>query len=130
MNLFLTLFLLVFFWLLFVGLSWLFMFLLAKSRGIVLKGDEFYQKTTGKHGQLVDLRDSAPYKRSHMRGARNIPTLNFTQGKSGLRKDRDIFLYDDSIRGAIRVAGILKKQGFSKSKIFILRGGYRQYKGR
>ncbi len=56
--------------------------------------------------------------------------MNFSQGKSGLRHDRDIFLYDDRLREVTRVSKILKKQGYQKNRMFILRGGFSQYTGK
>ena len=56
--------------------------------------------------------------------------MNSLQGKSGLRKDRYIFLYDDNLRDAVRAAKSLSKQGFEKDKVFILRGGFNRYEGK
>lgn len=124
------LFLIVFFWLVFAGINWLVLYLMAKSRAQILSAEDFAKSLTSENGQLIDLRESAPYKRGHILGARNIPAMNFGQGKSGLRLDQDVFLYDESVRGAVRVAGRLKKEGFKRDHVYILRGGYGQFKGR
>ncbi|MFT8849262.1 MAG: rhodanese-like domain-containing protein [Leuconostoc pseudomesenteroides] len=117
-------------WILFAFGGWLWIFLSAKQNGKLLKPEHFASKIDSDNGQIIDVRESEPYKRSHIMGARNISAMNFLQGKSGLRQDRDIFLYDDNLRDVVRVARSLKKQGYAKEKIFILRGGFSRYEGK
>ncbi|KAA8325629.1 rhodanese-like domain-containing protein [Leuconostoc carnosum] len=130
MNLLVSVILVIVLWILFAGGSWLWIFLTAKKTGNLVKADEFAKRITEENGQIVDVRELSAYKRSHIMGARSIPSVNFTQGKSGLRKDRDIFLYDDRLKEVTRASKSLKKQGYDKNKIFILRGGYNQYQGK
>ncbi|CBL92031.1 NADH dehydrogenase [Leuconostoc gasicomitatum] len=130
MNLVTTVIIVVVVWGLVALGSWLWVLLSAKTSAVLLKPIDFSKKVANENGQIVDVRESAAYKRSHIMGARNIPMANFSQGKSGLRKDRDIFLYDERLRDVARVGKSLKKQGYHKSKIFILRGGFSQYDGK
>ncbi len=117
-------------WILIAFGSWLWVILSAKSSATLLKPESFSDKLANENAQIIDVREPAAYKRSHIMGARNIPAMNFSQGKSGLRHDRDIFLYDDRLREVTRVSKILKKQGYQKNRIFILRGGFSQYTGK
>ncbi|MGH2325673.1 rhodanese-like domain-containing protein [Leuconostoc lactis] len=117
-------------WILIAFGSWLWVILSAKSSATLLKPEAFADKLANGNAQIIDVREPAAYKRSHIMGARNIPAMNFSQGKSGLRHDRDIFLYDDRLREVTRVSKILKKQGYQKNRMFILRGGFSQYTGK
>ena len=130
MNLLTTVIIVVVVWGLIALGSWLWVFLSAKTSAVLLKPVDFTDKISNENGQIIDVRESAAYKRSHIMGARNIPMTNFLQGKSGLRKDRDIFLYDERLRDVARVGKSLKKQGYHKSNIFILRGGFSRYDGK
>jgi len=129
MNLILTVIIVIAAWGLVALGSWLFVLLSVKQGGKLLKPEEFDEKLKSESGQIIDVRESATYKRSHIMGARNIPSVNFSQGKSGLRKDRDIFLYDDRLRDVARVSKALHKQGYDKNSVFILRGGFSRYSG-
>ena len=117
-------------WILIAFGSWLWVILSAKSSATLLKPEAFSNKLANENAQIIDVREPAAYKRSHIMGARNIPAMNFSQGKSGLRHDRDIFLYDDRLREVTRVSKSLKKQGYQKNRMFILRGGFSQYTGK
>lgn len=117
-------------WILIAFGSWLWVILSAKSSATLLKPEAFADKLANENAQIIDVREPAAYKRSHIMGARNIPAMNFSQGNSGLRHDRDIFLYDDRLREVTRVSKILKKQGYQKNRMFILRGGFSQYTGK
>lgn len=130
MNLVGTVLTVIIVWILIALGSWLWVILSAKMTGTVLKPEAFANKIATENAQIIDVRESAAYKRSHILGARNIPAMNFSQGKSGLRQDRDIFLYDERLRDVIRVSKILKKQGYQKHRIYILRGGFAQYTGK
>ncbi|MBS9334421.1 rhodanese-like domain-containing protein [Fructobacillus sp. M1-13] len=103
---------------------------LAKQRGTVLKADQFVSKAQESNGQLIDVREKQPFKRHHLKGARNMPALTFSQGKSGLRKDMPIFLYGDTLQAANGVAKQLKKEGADKKQVFLMAGGFRQYVAR
>ncbi|CAK1231105.1 MULTISPECIES: rhodanese-like domain-containing protein [Fructobacillus] len=113
-------------WFVFYVVSALGTRIMAKQRGTVLKAEDFMAQQAENHGQLVDVRDKEPYKRNHLRGARNMPALTFSQGKSGLRQDMPVYLYGDTLSGASSVARHLRKEGMAKSQIFLMAGGYRQ----
>ena len=130
MNLVGTVLIVIIVWILIAFGGWLWVILSAKMTGTLLKPEAFANKIANENAQIIDVRESAAYKRSHLMGARNIPAMNFSQGKSGLRQDRDIFLYDERLRDVIRVSKTLKKQGYQKERIYILRGGFAQYTGK
>lgn len=91
--------------------------------------DDFMNKVSS-NCQPIDVRSHSEFKRSHIPGARHIAEQNFYQGHSGLRRDADILLYDQDGRSAVRVAKQLKKDGYSKDQLFILKGGFVQYHGK
>lgn len=130
MNLVGTVLIVIIVWILIAFGGWLWVILSAKMTGTLLKPEAFANKIANENAQIIDVRESAAYKRSHIMGARNIPAMNFSQGKSGLRQDRDIFLYDERLRDVIWVSKTLKKQGYQKERIYILRGGFAQYTGK
>ena len=130
MNLVGTVLIVIIVWIFIAFGGWLWVMLSAKMTGTLLKPEAFANKIANENAQIIDVRESAAYKRSHIMGARNIPAMNFSQGKSGLRQDRDIFLYDERLRDVIRVSKTLKKQGYQKERIYILRGGFAQYTGK
>ncbi|CAK8054284.1 rhodanese-like domain-containing protein [Eupransor demetentiae] len=117
-------------WILFMFFNWAWVTIQGKSRGKIVKADEFAKLLAQENGQLIDVREKEPYKRSHILGARSMPAINFSQGRSGLRHDRDIFLYGNNLGSAVRVAGRLRKEGVPKDKLYMLKGGYQQYQGR
>lgn len=126
MNILWTITLVLFFWVVFYFLSKIITRFLASSRGMVLKTAAFIKQQDEDHGQLVDVRDKEPYKRSHLKGSRNMPALSFNQGKSGLRQDMNIYLYGDTLQGPSSVAKHLRKEGVAKNRLFLMAGGYRQ----
>ncbi|MFC4760239.1 rhodanese-like domain-containing protein [Fructobacillus durionis] len=125
-----TITLILVFFLLFYVVSALTSKFLARQRATVLKADAFIEKQQELHGQLIDVREKQPFKRSHLRGARNMPAMTFSQGKSGLRQDIPVFVYGDTLANALGVAKRLRKEGFSKSNLYLMAGGFRQYTAR
>lgn len=104
--------------------------LLARRRGTVLKAEAFIDKHNEENGQLIDVREKEPFKRSHLKGARNMPALTFSQGKSGLRKDMPIFIYGDTLAAAAGVAKRLRKEGAQKDMLFLMAGGFRAFQAK
>lgn len=101
--------------------------LIARRRATVLKSDAFIEKQQETHGQLIDVRDKQPFKRSHIKNARNMPAISLAQGRSGLRQDIPVFVYGDTLASALGVAKRLRKEGFNKSNLFLMAGGFRQF---
>ena len=78
--------------------------------------------------QLVDVREKDDFKAGHILGARNIPSTQFKERFTELRKDIPIYLYDGGAVLAGRAAYRLKKNGYSN--IFILKGGFESWTGK
>jgi len=78
--------------------------------------------------QVVDVRESSSYKLSHIMGARNIPINQFRESMNALRKDRPIYLYENSEIFSGKAAIILKKAGYTN--IYILKKGFSAWKGK
>lgn len=115
------------FFLIFYVVSALSAKLIARRRATVLKSDAFIEKQQETHGQLIDVRDKQPFKRSHIKNARNMPAISLAQGRSGLRQDIPVFVYGDTLASALGVAKRLRKEGFNKSNLFLMAGGFRQF---
>ncbi|HEY4399293.1 MAG TPA: rhodanese-like domain-containing protein [Lactobacillaceae bacterium] len=115
-------------WVVISLLNWAYMFWTVKQSGTLITPENFAQEAH--NGQIIDVREPAAYKRSHIIGARNIPVVNFSQGKAGLRFDKGIYLYDDNTRLAVQAAKRLKKQGYAKEQIFVLKQGFNAYPGK
>ncbi|MBS9336284.1 rhodanese-like domain-containing protein [Fructobacillus papyrifericola] len=131
MQLFSFISLILFFILVFYVLSFVLTNTLARQRGTVLKATKFVESVQeAKNAQLIDVREKEPFKRSHLKGARNMPAMALSQGKTGLRKDLPIFVYGDTLQAASAIAKRLKKEGASKDQVFLMAGGYRQYVAR
>lgn len=81
-----------------------------------------------KTGQLIDLRDPATYRSSHIMGARNISYQLFAESFNGLRKERPVLLYDTTTRLSTRAAVKLRKEGYNE--IYILKGGFTGWHGK
>lgn len=92
----------------------------------IVESNEFKQGL--RKGQIVDLRDSDAFERSHILGARNMPFAQFQLYENALRKDAPVYLYDTTKAMPIRIAARLKKQGFND--IYILKGGYSKWDGK
>lgn len=92
----------------------------------IVESDEFKQGL--RKGQVIDLRDSAEFGRSHILGARNMPFAQFKLYENALRKDAPVYLYDTTKAMPIRIAARLKKEGFND--IYILKGGYSKWDGK
>ena len=82
-----------------------------------------------RQGQLIDLRDTADFRRKHILGARNIPSQQLKTSLGAIRKDKVVLLYENS-RGqrVMNAAILLKKQGYQD--IYILSTGLDGWKGK
>ncbi|KRL63409.1 rhodanese-like domain-containing protein [Lactobacillus psittaci] len=107
-------------------LSWLWNRIQAKRIGGALSNSDF--KAGMRKAQIIDVRESAPFKRKHIDGARNIPMTMFKYQHGEIRKDLPVYLYSDSASITLRAARILQKDGYEK--IFWLKSGFQAWDGR
>jgi rhodanese-related sulfurtransferase len=50
------------------------------------------------------------------------------ENHAALRKDRPVFLYDENMQTAARLAKMLKKEGYNQ--LYVLKNGFVDYKGK
>ena len=91
-----------------------------------LPEDEFKQDM--RKVQLVDLREKEKFEHGHILGARNIPMMNLSIKMGSLRKDKPIYLYDQTGRLSIRAAKMLKKKGYTD--VYMLKNGISKWTGK
>jgi rhodanese domain protein len=106
--------------------SWLWNKYQAKRVGGALSNEEF--RAGMRKAQIIDVRESAPFKRKHIDGARNIPMTMFKYQHGEIRKDLPVYLYSDASSITLRAARILQKDGYKK--IFWLKDGLENWDGR
>lgn len=106
--------------------SWLWNKYQAKRVGGALSNEEFRAGMC--KAQIIDVRESAPFKRKHIDGARNIPMTMFKYQHGEIRKDLPVYLYSDASSITLRAARILQKDGYKK--IFWLKDGLENWDGR
>lgn len=82
----------------------------------------------GKGIQIIDVRERDEFNRKHILGARNVPYSQFKQQYAQIRKDQPIYLYDEFGFMAGRVAGKLKRLGYTN--IYLLKGGLDRFDGK
>lgn len=104
----------------------LFMWWMRRQNAEVISQEDF--RLQMHNAQVIDVREPAEYQSAHILGARNIPYSQTKIGAPGLSKTRDIFLYDDGVNVATRMAKFLKKQGYER--IFILEDGFNEWRGK
>lgn len=80
--------------------------------------------------QVVDVREEAEFKAKHILGARNIPYSQFGMRAQEVRRDTPVYLYGDGIFAVSRAANALRKNGYDKEKVFILKGGMEDWPGK
>ncbi|MCT8398740.1 rhodanese-like domain-containing protein [Weissella cibaria] len=97
-----------------------------KRAATVLKSEEFEKQSRGQ--QLIDIREPAKFKAKHILGARNIQYAMLNENHTALRKDKPVFLYDENMQFAARLARKLKKDGYNE--IFVLKNGFAEYNGK
>lgn len=105
--------------------SWLWNKYQAKRVGGALSNEEF--RAGMRKAQIIDVRESAPFKRKHIDGARNIPMTMFKYQHGEIRKDLPVYLYSDASSITLRAARILQKDGYKK--IFWLKDGLENWDG-
>ncbi|MDR0845956.1 MAG: rhodanese-like domain-containing protein [Lactobacillales bacterium] len=119
--------LIVGFFLWYFGRTFVNRFLYRKS---ILTPDQFREGL--RTAQVIDLRNETEFRVKHIMGARNIPSNYLKKQDTGLRRDKDVYLYaqESALSGnaAFKAAGYLKKQGFGQ--VYILKGGFSKWEGK
>lgn len=107
---------------------WLYFYVKRRQSATLLKADEF--EVNMRQAQIVDVRESNEYRLAHILGARNVPYSTTQQGGGlpGFNKSKPIYLYDNGVAVAGRMAVKLKAAGYSE--IYILKGGFSAWKGK
>lgn len=104
----------------------LFMWLVRRQNAEMISQQDFRARMH--KAQVIDVRESNEFQSAHILGARNIPYSQTKIGLPGLSKNRDIFLYDDGVNVATRMAKQLKKAGYER--IYILEDGFNEWRGK
>ncbi len=97
-----------------------------KRAASLLNSEEFEAQSRGH--QLIDLREPAKFKAKHVLGARNIQYAMLNENHSALRQDKPVFLYDENMQMAARMARKLMKAGYND--IYVLKNGFGSYTGK
>ena len=92
-----------------------------------LTQEEFIQGY--RKAQLIDVREQSEFEAGHILGARNIPLsqFNFRMEKE-IRKDKPVYLYDNTGFLSGRAAKKLHKKGYTD--LVHLKGGFKKWTGK
>ncbi|MDO4680108.1 MAG: rhodanese-like domain-containing protein [Aerococcus sp.] len=104
----------------------LYMWWMRRDSAKLLSQDDFRQQM--RQAQVIDAREAQEYESAHILGARNIPYSQAKENLPGLNKNQAIFLYDDGMNVATRMARLLKKAGYQD--IYILEDGFSEWQGK
>ncbi|WP_207940099.1 hypothetical protein DOK78_002438 [Enterococcus sp. DIV2402] len=126
MNFFNTLTLVLLLVLVFMGLNWLYYYILGKRSATIIEEEEFREGM--RKAQVIDVREKAEFDAGHILGARNIPYTVLDTSISAIRKDQPVYLYDRSKALSVRAANKLRKKGYKN--IYILKDGYDSWTGK
>ncbi len=80
--------------------------------------------------QVIDVREEPEFRAKHILGARNIPYSQFGQRYPEIRRDKPVYLYGHGNYTLSRAAHVLKKNGYAKENINILKGGMDEWPGK
>lgn len=111
------------------AVSWLYRYVMTKkykSYGGEIEADQF--ESTMRKAQVIDLRETADFERSHIMGARHVPYTQFSERMKGLRKDMPVYMYDGTGVLCLRAAKRLQKAGFTQ--IYWLKDGFEAWSGK
>lgn len=109
-----------------IAINWLYLKIQGKRLGGALTNEEFEQ--TMRKAQIIDVREKAEFKKSHILGARNVPFSMFKQTYGEIRKDLPVYVYADNVGLAIRAVKILKKNDYQDVKY--LQNGFDKWEGK
>ncbi|SDI32091.1 rhodanese-like domain-containing protein [Natribacillus halophilus] len=79
--------------------------------------------------QLIDVREPKEYNGGHIWGARNIPLSQLKQRLIEVRKDQQVYLYDNSGSRSRQAARILKKKN-GNDNLHYLKSGFKKWTGK
>ena len=125
-SMWITLFTIILLWFLWYVGNKLWTNSLLKKSATVLTSEDFESQSHGH--DIVDIREPAKFKSKHVFGARNIQYVMLKENHAALRKDKPVFLYDENMQFAARMANILKKDGYDQ--VYVLKNGFADYKGK
>lgn len=92
-------------------------------------GNQDFNAQIAAHAQLVDVRDPSEFRRKHILGARNLPSVQFKSSMGALTKQKPVLLYENSRpQRSLGVAKSLKKAGYKE--IYILQEGLNKWGGK
>ena len=97
-----------------------------KRYGGNLTNEQF--KAGMRKAQIIDVRESAEFKKKHIDGARNIPSTMFKYQYSEIRPALPVYIYSDSKAITLRAVKVLKKHDYPK--VFWLTDGFEKWDGR
>lgn len=121
-----TLFVIILIWLLWMVGSRIWTNRLLKQSATVLSSEDFEVQSHGH--DIVDIREPAKFKSKHIFSARNIQYMLLKENHAALRKDKPVFLYDENGQFVARIAKVLHKDGYNQ--VNVLKGGFNTYKGK
>ncbi|AMB98916.1 sulfurtransferase [Aerococcus urinaehominis] len=111
------------------GIYWLVSYFLRRNAANEISQEDF--AASMRQAQVVDVREPQEFRSAHILGARNVPYSQIHQaGAPGFNKRQPIYLYDDGALLASRAARLLRKAGYDKSQLYILKGGMANWQGK
>lgn len=108
------------------GLYYLWLWIMRKRSAEMVETSDFIDII--RKVQVIDVRETPEFNVSHILGARNIPMSQFKMRFQEIRRDKAVYLYDDSLNYASRAANILRKNGYDQ--VYILKGGFSKWFGK
>lgn len=78
--------------------------------------------------QIIDVREEPEFNARHILGARNIPASQFASRVNEVRRDKPVYLYDESENVVGRPSRLLKKAGHKE--IYYLEKGIVTWTGK
>lgn len=92
-----------------------------------LTQDEFIQGY--RKAQLIDVREQKDYDGGHIWGARSIPLSQLKQRLQEVRKDQQVYLYDNSGARSRQAARVIKKKT-GNDNLHYLKTGFKKWTGK
>lgn len=88
---------------------------LLKGGGKTVTAQQAVQLANQQQGLFLDVRSSESFKTGSIPQARNLPAADLQAKLGSLPKDKPIIVVCDRGRDSARVAGTLRKQGYSQA---------------
>lgn len=98
---------------------------LLKGGAKVITTSEAVQLANQKDGIFIDIRGNDAFKAGSIAQARHIPVADLPNKTNSLPKDKPLIVYCEQGRESLRIAGNLRKQGFTEA--YSLEGGLRAW---